>query len=415
MDSTVEAPAWPRLELRAIAELRRETINPADAGDVPYIGLEHLDPGDPRVRRHGSPAEVRRAKTRVRAGDVLFAKLRPYLDKSALAEWDGIASTDILVIVPDAVDGEYLSYYLHTPEFLAYAVSTQTGVNHPRTSWSSLSRWVLPVPPRSEQRRIANSFRAIFEARRATEKIVSALRQLKQSLTSHVLAYGPVPIGRAGEVVLQSTGLGAVPEHWRLVRLGDVASIDRGRFTHRPRNDPAFYGGDTPFIQTGDITAAAAQDGYVRTYTQTLNEKGLAVSRVFPKGTLAITIAANIGHTAILDFDGAFPDSIIAIEPNELTTAEFLNYFLMTQQEEMDRKAPRGTQKNINIQFLRPWPVKLPPLDEQQAIVEVLRAIDIKLAAESQRQAAQTQVLRSTLAELMCGQRRFASSELADA
>lgn len=166
-----------------------------------------------------------------------------------------------------------------------------------------------------------------------------------------------------------------LPSHWKVVKLREVAKIERGKFTHRPRNDPAFYGGDIPFIQTGDVTAS---NGRIKTYSQTLNEKGLSVSKIFPKGTIVITIAANIGYTGILEFNSAFPDNLIRITPTNETINidnEYLNYYLWTQQTEMDRQAPRGTQKNINIQFLHPWLVVIPPLPEQRAIAHTLRTI----------------------------------------
>ncbi|AXU07176.1 hypothetical protein GRX81_07225 [Rickettsia japonica] len=91
-----------------------------------------------------------------------------------------------------------------------------------------------------------------------------------------------------------------------------MAYIQRGKFSIRPRNDPRYYGGEIPFIQTGDIPQSSSD---VRYYKQTLNEKGLKVSRLFPKGTIVLAIAANIGITVILDFDSAFPDSIVGITP----------------------------------------------------------------------------------------------------
>jgi type I restriction enzyme S subunit len=188
-----------------------------------------------------------------------------------------------------------------------------------------------------------------------------------------------------------------LPSQWKVLPLGEVARLERGKFTHRPRNDPEFYGGNIPFIQTGDV---ANSDGYIRTYSQTLNEKGLSVSRIFPTGTIVITIAANIGHTGILEFDSAFPDSLIGITPFDNIDKDYLNYYLRTPQAELDRQAPRGTQKNINIQFLNPWAVVVPPLLEQRAIAHTLLTIQKakearqrELELERERKAALMQYL----------------------
>jgi type I restriction enzyme S subunit len=138
-------------------------------------------------------------------------------------------------------------------------------------------------------------------------------------------------------VTVKETEHGQIPDHWRIDGLVNVASIERGRFMPRPRNDPDFYGGNIPFIQTGDVTRS---DGRILSYTQTLNERGFSVSRVFPKGTIVLTIAANIGDTGILDFDSAFPDSLVGITPRDCLSNEYLALYLRTQKDEMDRLAP---------------------------------------------------------------------------
>ena len=202
---------------------------------------------------------------------------------------------------------------------------------------------------------------------------------------------------------LKQTEIGEIPESWELMLLGNVASIERGKFAHRPRNAPQFYGGKIPFIQTGDVTKA---NGRIRSYTQTINEEGLKISRVFPKGTIVLTIAANIGDTAILEFDSAFPDSLVGITPNSDMDSAFLEYYLRTQKPEMDRLAPKGTQKNINIQFLKPWPVPKPSLDEQKTIARHLHTLDDKLEIASKKHVALKFLFSSMLHLLMTGQVR---------
>lgn len=98
----------------------------------------------------------------------------------------------------------------------------------------------------------------------------------------------------------------ALPEGWKTIELGKCSKIQRGKFAHRPRNAPQFYGGSMPFVQTGDVSSSG---GYIRRYSQTLSELGCSISKVFPKGTLLITIAANIGDCGILEFESACPDS----------------------------------------------------------------------------------------------------------
>ena len=194
----------------------------------------------------------------------------------------------------------------------------------------------------------------------------------------------PAPV-RNGHGAKGDSGDERGVSRWGRMTLGEVARIERGKFSHRPRNEPRFYGGNTPFVQTGDVTRS---NGIVRTHTQTLNEDGVAISKVFPAGTILITIAANIGYAGILEFDSAAPDSLIGLTPNDAVSAEFLNFYLTTQQPEMDRMAPKGTQKNINIEFLKPWPVVVPPLPEQKKIAHILSTV--QRAIEAQERIIQT-------------------------
>lgn len=165
---------------------------------------------------------------------------------------------------------------------------------------------------------------------------------------------------------------------WQVKKLEDLASIERGRFSPRPRNDPRFYGGNIPFVQTSDVVKS---NGNIINYSQTLNEAGLRVSKLFPKGTILITIAANIGHAGVLEVDMACPDSLIGIKCKETVDASFVNYYLATQQPRMDRIASEAAQKNINIEFLRPYPIPYTGFSEQKKIAEFLTAVDDRIGA----------------------------------
>jgi type I restriction enzyme S subunit len=129
---------------------------------------------------------------------------------------------------------------------------------------------------------------------------------------------------------------------------------------------------------------------------------------MFPAGTILITIAANIGFTGILEFDSACPDSLIGITPHENVHTEFLNYYLITQQLEMDRLAPKNTQKNINIQFLKPWPVPLPSVEEQTEMAGAFSATDRKIRLATQKRSLLQDLFRTLLHELMTAKTRVA-------
>lgn len=179
-----------------------------------------------------------------------------------------------------------------------------------------------------------------------------------------------------------------LPDGWRWVRLGDIAQLERGKFSPRPRNDPRYYGGSYPWIQTGEVEAAKK---YITTYRNTLNEQGLAVSKMFPKGTLVITIAATIGAVGILTFDSCMPDSLVGITPIQgVSDTEFLYYSLLFIRERLKSIAPQVAQANLKLSLLEPIEIPLPPLDEQKRIAAILN--EKMEAVERSRQAALAQL-----------------------
>ena len=171
-------------------------------------------------------------------------------------------------------------------------------------------------------------------------------------------------------------------------KLSEIAELQRGRFSHRPRNAPEFYGGEYPFIQTGDIVRAGNGNGEI-TFSQTLNDLGLSVSKIFSPNILVMTIAANIGDTAILTYSACFPDSLVTIKPkNDELNIHYLNIYFKFIKNYLNEIAPQTAQKNINLQQLSPVLITIPPLEIQTQIVEKFnQAYEIKRQKEAEAKA----------------------------
>lgn len=140
--------------------------------------------------------------------------------------------------------------------------------------------------------------------------------------------------------------IGQVNKHAEVLKVKYTASISRGLFNYRPRNADFLYGGNYPFIQTGDVARA---DKYITSYKQTLSDEGAKISKFFPKGTLTMTIAANVGDVSILDFDAYFPDSVLGITPTKAYSSEYLYYVLSAMRNELIRVSISNAQMNLNI------------------------------------------------------------------
>lgn len=157
--------------------------------------------------------------------------------------------------------------------------------------------------------------------------------------------------------------------------LDQLGSVSRGRSRHRPRNAPHLYGGSYPFIQTGDVKHAGL---YITKWDLTYNEKGLEQSKLWPAGTLCITIAANIADTAILGIDACFPDSIIGFiaDPKQADT-RFIKYLFDSAFQRHFKQFTQGAaQDNLSQEKLLSLKLKVPPVDEQTKIADLLSNYD---------------------------------------
>ena len=196
-----------------------------------------------------------------------------------------------------------------------------------------------------------------------------------------------------------------LPEGWVIQTLESLASVKRGKFTPRPRNDPRYYGGEMPFVQTGDVTSAGK---YLTEFSQTLNDEGVGVSKVFPPNSILITIAANIGHTAITTFDVACPDSVVGIQPiKDRCDVQWLKDVLETKREELDGLSTQNAQKNINLEVLRPLLLVTPPLPEQRRIAEILATWDRAIETVENLIANARAQKKALMQSLLTGKKRL--------
>ena len=281
---------------------------------------------------------------------------------------------------------------------------------------SSIDRAPIWLPPLWEQNLVASLLRKMDEAIAKTEVLIAKLRAVKQGLLHDLLTRGLDENGelrdpeRHPEQFKNST-LGRIPTDWDINPLCDLASVDRGKFMHRPRNDPRFYGGVHPFVQTGDIAAA---DGRVlNTFSQTLNDKGAGVSLEFPEGTIAITIAANIADTAILGRPMYFPDSIVGAIVEPPNNVRYVELRIRVRKHWLASQAPQSAQKNINLETLRPLVVPVPKPQEQQRIAEVYDRVDSRILMEQSYLSKLKAVRTGLMQDLLTGRVRVKIENLA--
>lgn len=182
-------PGWRRVKFGEVVRLCRETCkDPAAEGIERYIGLEHIEPGDLRVRSWGDVADGTTFTNRVRPGQVLFGKRRAYQRKVAVADFDAVCSGDIYVFEsanPGRLLPELLPFFCQTDAFFDHAVGTSAGSLSPRTNWSSLAEYEFALPPLEEQRAILTVLQACRTNAECTADAASTASQLEQAILFH--------------------------------------------------------------------------------------------------------------------------------------------------------------------------------------------------------------------------------------
>lgn len=281
----------------------------------------------------------------------------------------------VLVIRTKDIFNKFLFYFLRL-EFLAghfMGKSAQT-TNIANISTANLSNYCIPLPPLPEQQRIVERIESLFakldEAKENLQNVLEGFETRKAAILHKAFT---------GELTANwRKKHGISMDSWEEKKLGDCGSLQRGRSKHRPRNDSRLFGEKYPFIQTGDVANA---EMYIINHSKMLSDFGLQQSKLFPKGTLCITIAANIGKVGILTYDCCFPDSVVGFLPNNENICEFIYYKLTTLQKELEELAPATAQKNINLKLLNDLKINMPTRDEQ---IEIVRIIDYLFAKEQQ-------------------------------
>ena len=298
--------------------------------------------------------KIMKAKTH-KEGSVIFPKVGAALltNKRRILVRDSAVDNNIMTVFPHQVDKGFLYQWFLTLDFGEYV---QSGAL-PSVNQATVSDITIPLPPLPEQKKIAEILSSVDKAIQSTQALIDQTQKIKKGLLQQLLTKG------IGHTKFKQTEIGEIPESWEVVNLEEIALVERGKFSIRPRNNPLYYGGDIPFVQTGDISKS---NGVLKSFSQTLNDKGLQVSKMFPAQIILITIAANIGDVAMTTFPVACPDSLVAISPKNNINNLWLISFLQTKKEFLESKATQNAQKNINLQTLKPLRIPLPPDHEQQ-------------------------------------------------
>lgn len=390
--------------LADLCDLITEQCAPHASGASVYVGLEHIDGGTFRLTRQGKPIDVQSAKHRFRQGDILYGKLRPYLDKAVLAETDGICSTDILVFrpKPDTVP-PYLLAIIHSSAFKEFSAATTKGVNHPRTSWMSLSAFEWDVPGRSEQERIATVLSDVQRAIEFEDKLIDTASDLKRATTRQLFSRG-LRGDRAKE-----TEIGPIPECWSHQPLGTLVDISYGaQAAVAHALDPAI---GTPILTNINITTGGEIDLRTLRYYAIPEKQQDRLS--LETGDVLFNwrsgSPAHVGKTALFTLAGRYTYSsfILRFRPKHQIDGGYLAYYLnyIRSQGFFSKKRNVSSINSVyNASLAATIPIWFPPdIRHQQEITSILDIINRSALLHTAKRAAIVALFDRLLNELLSG------------
>jgi type I restriction enzyme S subunit len=318
---------------------------------------------------------VRSAKSRFRTGDVLYGKLRPYLDKAVLTTGEGICSTDILVLRPDGrIEPTFLVNLVHSRPFIEHALKTTHGVNHPRTSWSGIGKFEFSLPPLLEQSAIAHVLQGVQKAKDAQQRELALERERKAALMEHLLTYGT-----SGKKT-KHTEIGDIPENWEVVPLGKVCKES----AFGPRFGAELYSerGNVDVLRTTDID----DDGNIDYATVPSAQLDLSKfkSHVLEEGDFLITRSGTCGVASVFEghsrevLPGAF---LIRFRLSSELLPQFLRHYINARsgRGRVQKLASGAIQKNLTSTSLLSFRIPLPTLAEQELINEAASCCNKKI------------------------------------
>ncbi|WP_316637141.1 restriction endonuclease subunit S [uncultured Ruminococcus sp.] len=274
------------------------------------------------------------------------------------------------------INSDYLSCFFQSDYYRNYISNIAEGANINNIKNEHIDNLLLNTPNESNQLFYSKILLSLFSIIKAKKKQIEKLDELIKS--RFVEMFGD-PVTNSNNFIIRP-----------LMELGELS---RGVSKHRPRNDPKLLGGKYPLIQTGDVANA---DLYLSSYHYTYSELGLRQSKMWAKGTLCITIAANIAKTAILAFDSCFPDSVVAFNSGKETNNIFMHYWFSFFQLILERQAPESAQKNINLQILSELKVIVPPIKLQNQFADFVTQVE-KQKATVQQSIDKLETLKKSL------------------
>lgn len=378
---------WVWVRLGAVCNASKEKSNDF-SNDIKYIGLEHLEK-DQGIVEFSSADKVKSTKNAFKKGQILYGRLRPYLNKHDICSFDGVCSTDILVFeASNLVSNVLVDKFLNLPFFIDYVVSNSKGINLPRVSEETVLNTTFPLPPLSEQQRIVERIEELFakldEAKERLQEVAESFAVRKAALLHKAFT---------GELTKQwRRENGVSDESWEEKNLGDVCS----KITDGTHNSPTnSLTGEYMYVTAKNIKDTGIDLSNITYVTKEIHKEIYSRCDVVYGDVLYIKDGATAGIATIntLKEEVSMLSSVALIRADlKLATNEFIKTYLNYRKKEILKNISGSAITRLTLSKIKNIAISLPTLPEQH---EIVRLIDDLLARERKAQQAAEQALAS--------------------
>jgi type I restriction enzyme, S subunit len=372
-------------------------VEPSDTDLERYVGLEHLDPESLKLRRWGSPADVIGQKLKFWKGDIIYGKRRAYQRKLAVADFDGICSAHAMVLraKQDVILPELLPFFLQSEIFHQRAMEISVGSLSPTINWSTLAKQEFPLPPVDEQRRIAELLWAADDSILRQEELILATLNAKVSLRQEFLSKGI-------SVLSSTTKSKSKPSTWAEIPLRDacVAIVDC------PHTTPNVIASGVLVLRNFNIkNGKLLLDDPSYTTEEEYLER---IRRLEPKpGDVVFSREAPLGEATVIpeNMRISLGQRTMMFRPKqEILMSQFLVEYIYApkSQQKLFSLSIGTTASHVNVEDMRSFLIKLPPIEEQKEMVKVIQSFDVAVSAAEENlknlKNVKSQILNTYLA-----------------
>ncbi len=411
MDNSVLKPGWRKVKFGEVVKLSKaRCTDPLAEGVERFVGLEHLEPGDLRIRSWGNVADGTTFTSVFNPGQVLFGNRRAYQRKVAVADFSGVCSGDIYVLESQDANvllPDLLPFICQTDAFFEHAVGTSAGSLSPRTNWSSLADFEFALPPIQEQERFLALALACEDMKQSFQDALSSAQTLKRSTRDHL--YGNGLNGKTQHKILPELAF-PVPNNWEIRSLPSIVEgrygLVDGPFGSNLKSEHYRTSG-IPVIQSAFVAKGWFDDKniqYVFVDQQKYNDE--IRSSVAPGDIVMVKIGINCGACARLPNHhpiGILAGNSLKISPNPaICNPQFLLHYLQWLRERkiFERLIHTTQQRALSLASLKSIAIGIPTLTEQETIALTLDECDNQIAAIEKRLIETSQLMKQTTAWL---------------